>query len=140
LGGGLSEIFVLICCRLDSACICWWIYTKLWKNVSNSKHGWDWFSEKSVKGITFFGGVYVVTCIAPSFIDWFTWNFEKVSVRVKGITFLGGGLSYISWLCCRHYNIVGRRGVSWACSLKVLSCATAEKGVKALFGWRTSQV
>jgi hypothetical protein len=35
----------------------------------------------------------------------------------------GGGLSYISWIhvCCCQYDIVGRCGISWACSLKVLS-------------------
>jgi hypothetical protein len=40
---------------------------------------------------------------------------------VKGITFFGEGLSYISWICCRQYDIVGRRGVSWVRLLKVLS-------------------
>ena len=28
---------VIICCRQDSDYICWWIYTKLWEVVSNSK-------------------------------------------------------------------------------------------------------
>jgi hypothetical protein len=39
----------------------------------------------------------------------------------QGDNFLGGWLSYISWIYCCQYDIVGRHGVSWACSLKVLS-------------------
>jgi hypothetical protein len=37
LGRETCSICVIICCRLDSAYICWCIYTKLWEVVSNSK-------------------------------------------------------------------------------------------------------
>jgi hypothetical protein len=83
---------VIICCRQDSAYICWRIYTKFWEAVSNSKSLDKIDFQKNLsRGSLFWKGnlllvkfvSYVVAWIAPTFVDGYTQNFEKLSVIVN---------------------------------------------------------
>jgi hypothetical protein len=92
---------VIICCRLDSTYICRSIFTKLWEVVSNSKtmNGID-IQKNLSRGSLFWEGdlvKFLICCHlyrAPSFVDWFTWNWEKLSVRVK--TWMGLSMDRIA--------------------------------------------
>jgi hypothetical protein len=141
----------MICCCLDSAYTFvdqykqnfgkFAVIVKAWEVCSYSKSidGIDFKKNLSRGSLFWEGDLYVVKFVScchldSTYICWLMYMklWEVVSYSksrdgmllrkiCQGDNFLGGGFIYISWVCCRQYGIVGRRGVSWACSLKVRS-------------------